>query len=107
MALSTVLYSLTAFIGLVCLLTPPSVASVQGKTLSRDEFALQVTLPTSIGMLLLCIGYYGFIRNTWESTQGIDEASMGILIACTAIGGIGVSLMALVTSFTRMYWAAD
>lgn len=105
--LSTVLYSLLVFIGLLTVLIPPSVPIAKGQTLSRDAFALQVTLPTSIGMLLLCIGYYGLLANSWDSTQGIDEWKMSLLVVCTAIGGIGISLMAAITSFTRMYWAAD
>jgi hypothetical protein len=107
MVVSTVLYSLTFLIGTLCLLIPPSVAISNGKTLSRQDFGLQITLPTSIGMLLLGIAFYGFIRTTWESVNGIDERNLGILIALTAVGGICVSLMAGITSFTRMYWAAD
>ena len=107
MVVSTALYTLTFIIGAACLLIPPSIAIATSKTLPRQDFGLQITLPTSIGMLLLGIAFYGAIRTTWESRNGIDELNLGALIALTAVGGICVSLMAGITSFTRMYWAAD
>jgi hypothetical protein len=87
------------FSGSCLLFIPPVVQLSNNRKLLKDDYTLNVFLPTTIGLIAFFIGilinfnlYYDERKISWVS---------GML----AIGGIGIALMASHFSELRVYYA--
>jgi hypothetical protein len=85
--------------GFVTLLTVIIVPNASGKKLSAHDYSLQITLPSSIAIVLIGIAFIGL---NWNNT---DENRWFYMIVTTIVGGMGISLTAIMMSLNRMYWA--
>ncbi len=70
-----------------------------GKKLGATDYGIQITLPTSLGLLFMGIAFVGL---NWNSG---DEYKLSLMTIATVIGALGISLMAILMSSNRMYWA--
>ena len=84
--------------GLVFIL--PVLYSSQKRVLAANEFATQVTLPVTIGLLCLAYSMYNGLRED-------DEKTMGIVVVTTACLSAAFSIVTGSFSVIRMRWAAD
>ena len=75
-------------IGYISIFTPPCYNAAQSAKLSPKDFSLQVSLPVTLGLILVLIGYTGLLYNY------NDEDFFNVLIAFTAGGGVLVSILA-------------
>jgi len=93
-------YYALLFIGWFSIIVPPIIPLAQNNKLYQREFALQLFLPMTIGLLFFLIGASGLLGNL--SLIHI-QAITGLVI----IGAIGFSLATTFLSFFRMRFAAD
>ena len=100
MEISALYYGLV-FIGFLLLIIPPAIPSAAGQKLGGTTFSLQVFLPTTIGILVLMVAYYGLFK------ENFNESFWQTLITITASGAILISLVASGLSLTRMRWMSD
>ena len=100
MDISALYYVLLA-IGFLLLIISPAVPSVNKQKLGGTDYALQVFLPTTIGLLLFMVAYWGLYKDTY------NEYFYQVLISITAAGAIGISLAAGFQSLIRMRWMSD
>jgi hypothetical protein len=100
MDISALYYVLLA-IGFLLLIIPPAIPSVNKQKLGGTDYAFQIFLPTTIGLLLFILAYWGLYKDTY------NEYFYHVLISVTAVGAIGVSLAAGFQSLIRMRWLSD
>ena len=87
------------FAGFITLVTTPIIPFAIGKKLGATDFGLQVTLPSTIGVLLIGIAFLGL---NWNSS---DEYRLSLMTIATVVGALGISLTAIMMSLNRMRWA--
>jgi len=97
----TFLYYALLVIGFFLLIVPPAVPSVNKTKLGGTDYALQVFLPTTIGILVFMLAYWGLNKDNY------NEYFYQILITVTAAGAIGIGLAAAFQSLIRMRWLSD
>jgi hypothetical protein len=97
----TILYYVLLGIGFLLLIVPPAIPSASKQKLGGTEYALQVFLPTTIGLAVFLLAYWGLYKDVY------DEQFYQILIGITAAGAIALSLGAGFQSLTRMRWMSD
>jgi hypothetical protein len=95
------LYYVLLGIGFLLLIISPAVPSVNKQKLGGTDYALQVFLPTTIGLLVFMLAYWGLYKDTY------NEYFYQVLISITAAGAIGVALAAGFQSLIRMRWMSD
>ena len=96
-----VIYYVLFAIGFVMTFIPPIIPLAQHRLLDNKTLSLQVTLPTTIGMLLIAIGFYGILYDNY------DELKWQILIAFSAGGAICFSCVAAFHSVILLRWRSD
>lgn len=97
----TALYYGLLLVGFLLLIVPPAIPSAAGQKLAGTSYALQVFLPTTIGIVVLMLAYYGLYKESY------NEYFWQVIISITAAGGILLSLVASGLSLTRMRWMSD
>ena len=85
--------------GFITLITTTIVPFAAGKKLGATDFGLQVTLPSTIGILLIGIAFLGL---NWNSS---DEYKLSLMTIATVVGALGISLTAIMMSLNRLRWA--
>jgi hypothetical protein len=80
---------------------PPMIPKAQNKLLGASEFALQVYTPTTIGLILVMVGFYGILKDT------TDERLWQVLITVSAGGAIFLSAVAGFLSLILLRWQSD
>lgn len=79
---------------------PVTIISMQ-KKLQKEDFAMQIFLPQTLGLLLLMGGMAGV------NSQVVDELPWQVLITLSSAGAIFVSLIAAFQSVILVRWRAD
>jgi hypothetical protein len=97
----TALYYVLLGIAFLLLIVPPAVPSVSKQKLGGTEYALQVFLPTTIGLLVFILAYWGLYKDNY------NEYFYQVLISVTAAGSIAIALAAGFQSLIRMRWLSD
>ena len=85
--------------GFITLIITTIVPFAAGKKLGATDFGLQVTLPSTIAVLLIGIAFIGL---NWNNA---DEYRWFFMIVATVVGGLGISLTAIMLSLNRIRWA--
>lgn len=98
---SSILSTTFLVMGYLLVLVPPIIPKAQGKLLSPSDFSLQVYTPTTIGLLLIIIGFYGIFKDT------TDERLWQVLITVSAGGAIFLSAVAGFLSLIVIRWQSD
>jgi putative effector of murein hydrolase LrgA (UPF0299 family) len=93
------LIGILIFSGLCLLFIPPVIQLSNNKKLLKDDYTLNVFLPTTIGLIAF------FIAILLNFNMYYDERKIGTVSAILAIGGIGIALMASHFSELRVYYA--
>lgn len=97
----TALYYVLLVIAFLLLIVPPAIPSVNKQKLGGTDYTLQVFLPTTIGLLVFLLAYWGLYKDSY------NEYFYQVLISVTAAGGIGIALAACFQSLIRMRWLSD
>lgn len=93
-------YGLLA-IGFLLVFVPPVTVIAMKKKLPKEDFAAQIFLPQTLGLLMLLGGLWGV------NQHNVDELQWQALITLSAAGSIFVSLLAAFQSIIIVRWRAD
>lgn len=97
----SVMFYVILVIGFLLVLIPPINSKIHNQLLNADDYKIQVYIPTTIGFLLLILGFYGVLKDTY------NERHWQILIAISAIGSIYLSSIAGFQSLILLRWQSD
>ena len=100
MNLSGLYYGLL-FIGFLLVFIPPVVTISQQKKLEKEDYAVQIFLPQTIGLLLLFGGFWGSMK------EFTDEHAWHLIIPATAGGAMLYSIVAAFQSIILIRWRSD
>jgi MFS family permease len=95
------IYYVVLVMGFLMTLIPPFIPLAQNQKLDSNTLSLRVTLPTTMGMLLLAIGFYGVLSDNY------DDLKWQILIAISAAGALCFSCIAAFHSVILVRWRSD
>jgi hypothetical protein len=98
---ATIFKGLLFIAGLVLLFGFPVYHFSKGSKLEKDEYTLNIFIPSMIGLFLL------FVALSLHFYFNYDEKNITIVSTVLAIGGIGIALMASHFSELRVYYYAN
>jgi hypothetical protein len=86
------------FAGFLTLIVNNIVYAALGQKFNADDFALKITVPSTLAVLFIGIAFIGL---NWNSG---DEFRLSLMTIATVIGAMSISLPAIMMSLNRMRW---
>ncbi len=94
------LFYVFMFTGYLTLIGTTVIPAAVGKKLQGTDFMLQVSIPSTIAIAFIGIAFIGL---NWNSG---DEFKLSLMTIATVVGGMGISLTAIMMAMNRIRWAS-
>jgi len=92
--------------GILGILVDLIAVKAVGEKLSAKDFALKVTLPTTLSLSLMFIGFLTLLSDV--KFEGADYVlPFQIVIVVTSVFGIAMSFLSAMLSMIRLRWVGD